>query len=141
MAPVLRANFFLLPQVLSGTQSTMPSIAVPDAPVLSWRVYSDRDGRKIERTVRAGDKPRCPGCEAELRAESGSRLRPTLILDATAYDLTCRGCHRFWCIVRQTKRSLRLIRMRRLAAAVLAAEPPGRSKPPQVADFITALQR
>jgi hypothetical protein len=107
----------------------------------SWRVYSDRDGRKIERVLRDGGEPHCPKCGGELSTESGSRLCPSLILDARACDLTCSSCRRFWCVVRETQRSLQLIRMRRLAAAVKAAEPPKRSRPKTVTDFITALQR
>lgn len=54
-----------------------------------------------------------------------------LPLDATGYDLDCRDCRRFWCIVRHTARSLRLIRMRRLVAAIRAVEhPAGTGTPP-----------
>lgn len=140
MAPVLRLCRPLW-QALSGTRSTMPRSSTSRPPTLFWRVYSDRDGRKIERILRAGGEPDCPVCAGEMRAEPGSRLCPSLILDATAYDLTCRACNRFWCIVKETHRSLQLIRMRRLAAAVRAEEPPRRSKPPSVSDFITAVQR
>jgi hypothetical protein len=76
-----------------------------------------------------------------MHPDSESRLCPSLILDARACDLACPACRRFWCIVKETQRSLQLIRMRRLAAAVRTAEPPKRSKPPSVTDFITALQR
>lgn len=106
-----------------------------------WQIYSDRDGRKIERILRDGGEPRCPRCDGEMHPEPTSRLCPSLILDARACDLTCPACHRFWCIVQETQRSLQLIRMRRLAAAVSAAEPPKRPRPRSVTDFITALQR
>jgi hypothetical protein len=43
-----------------------------------------------------------------------------LPLDARGYDLDCRECRRFFCVVRHTARSLRLVRMRRLVAAVRA---------------------
>jgi hypothetical protein len=119
----------------------MPRTSTSQSLDRPWRVYSDRDGRKIERVLRDGGEPRCPRCAGELRPESKSRLCPSLILDARACDLTCQECRRFWCIVQETQRSLQLIRMRRLAAAIEAVEPPKRSKPRSVTDFITALQR
>ena len=118
----------------------MPRTDSSQSSVLTWQIFSDRDGRKIERAVRNGDAPPCPSCDGDLRAESKSRLSPSLILDATAYDLTCRSCERFWCLVRETQRSLRLIRMRRLVAAVKRDESPGRSRPPSIADFITTAR-
>lgn len=57
-----------------------------------------------------------------LEARPDTRFRRCLVLDATGYDLDCRGCRRFWCVVQHTPRSLRLIRMRRLVAAVRAAD-------------------
>lgn len=118
----------------------MPRTDTSASPSLPWQIYSDRDGRKIERTVRSGGAPLCPSCDGALRAEPQSRLSPPLILDATAYDLTCVPCQRFWCVVRETQRSLRLIRMRRLVAAIHADAPPRRLKPPSVAEFIAAVQ-
>lgn len=118
----------------------MPRTNTSESSVLTWQIFSDRDGRKIERVVRNGGTPPCPCCDGDLMAEPQSRLSPSLILDATAYDLTCSSCQRFWCVVRETQRSLRLIRMRRLVAALKAGEPPRRSRPPSVADFITAVQ-
>lgn len=43
-----------------------------------------------------------------------------LVLDAIGYDLECRSCRRFRPVIQHTDRSLRLLRMRRLAAAVRA---------------------
>lgn len=88
----------------------------------SWRVYSRRDGHLIERQLRAGAFARCPGCGEVLEGRPETRLARRLVLDATGYDLDCRDCRRFWVVVRHGPRSLRLIRMRRLVAAVRAVE-------------------
>jgi hypothetical protein len=86
----------------------------------AWRSFGARDGREIERRIRMGETPCCPGCGEVLEAQPGSRLARQLVLDAYGFDLTCRDCRRFWCLVVHTPRSLRLLRMRRLAAAVRA---------------------
>lgn len=91
---------------------------VPRRFCLTWRVFSRHDGAVIERQVRMGRMPRCPCCRELLEARPQTRLRYELPLDASGYDLDCRDCRRFWCVVRHTTRSLRLLRMRRLAAAV-----------------------
>lgn len=88
----------------------------------SWRVYSVRDGSKIDRAVQSDETPLCPICGDLLEAQRGTRLSPCLVLDATAYDLACHSCLKLWCVVRHTERSLQLIRMRRLAAAVRAVD-------------------
>lgn len=87
----------------------------------SWRVYSIRDGSKIDRAVQSDETPLCPICGDLLEAQRGSRLSPCLVLDATAYDLACHSCMKLWCVVRHTERSMQLVRMRRLAAAVRAS--------------------
>lgn len=86
----------------------------------SWRAFEVRNARRIEHQLGGGHTPCCPGCGALLEARPGSRLERFLPLDATGYDLDCRECRRFLCIVRHTARSLRLVRMRRLVAAVRA---------------------
>lgn len=58
-----------------------------------------------------------------LEARPGTRLTRNLPLDASGRDLDCRDCRRFWCLVRHTARSLQLIRMRRLVAAIRAVNP------------------
>jgi hypothetical protein len=60
-------------------------------------------------------------CDAVLEARPTTRFRQALVLDAVGYDLDCRECRRFWCVARHTSRSIRLVRMRRLVAAVRAA--------------------
>ena len=88
----------------------------------SWRVYSVRDGSKIDRAVGSDETPVCPTCGDVLEAQRGSRLSPCLVLDATAYDLACHSCMKLWCVVRHTERSLQLVRMRRLASAVRSVD-------------------
>ena len=87
----------------------------------AWRVFDPRDVRRIDQQLSLGEEPCCPGCGALLQARPETRLARQLPLDATGYDLECRACRRFRCVVRHTARSLRLMRMRRLAAAVRAA--------------------
>jgi hypothetical protein len=89
----------------------------------TWRAFEPRSGRAIGRQLHDGRCPCCPECGAVLEARPGTRLRGSLPLDATGYDLDCRDCRRFWAIVRHTPRSLRLVRMRRFIAAVRAAGP------------------
>jgi hypothetical protein len=95
--------------------------SVRAARALAWRVFDRRCGREIETRLRYGQIPCCPQCGLVLEARPATRLRPQLILDASGYDLDCRDCRRFWCVVRHTPRSLRLMRMRRFVAAVRAA--------------------
>ncbi len=104
---------------------------------LTWRGFSWRDGRGIETQLSEGRCPCCPFCGDVLEARPGSRLTRSLPLDVRGYDLDCRECRRFWCVARHTARSLRLVRMRRLVAAVRAAGPgPGAAirsgRPPPV---------
>ena len=97
-----------------------------DAPrrtTLRWRTYDDRQSRRIDAQLRAGGHARCPGCGAALEARPGTRMARYLPLDASGYDLECRLCRRFRAMVRHTLRSLRLVRMRRFAAAVAASQP------------------
>jgi hypothetical protein len=100
----------------------------------AWRGFAVRDGREIERQIRAGAPPCCPCCGYVLEAKPTSRLAGQLVLDARGFDLDCRDCRRFWCLVVHTPRSIRLLRMRRLAAAVRGARSqPEIGVPPEVA--------
>jgi hypothetical protein len=103
----------------------MKSSSQPRGKPRSWKAFSTPEGERVDRDLRAGRSPCCPRCGEWLEAQPGSRLSPCLVLDATAYDLSCRGCRRFWCVVRHTARSVRLVRMRRFVAAVRAVEPAG----------------
>ena len=102
----------------------MPRLATPTASArrsTAWRAFDSRDTRQIDEQLRAGARPCCPGCSALLEARPDTRLRPYLVLDSTGYDLECRGCRRFRTVVRHTERSLHLVRLRRLVAAVATA--------------------
>lgn len=90
---------------------------------LRWRTYDERQTRQIDAQLRAGAHPCCPGCGGELEARPETRMARYLPLDATGYDLECRPCRRFRAMIRHTARSLKLVRMRRLAAAVAAVSP------------------
>jgi hypothetical protein len=87
----------------------------------TWRCFEPDQARAIERSLERAQPPTCPSCREPLVERADSRLARELPLDATGYDLECRGCHRFLCRILHTPRSLRLLRMRRLAAAVAAA--------------------
>ncbi len=97
-----------------------PATASPRRAPAAWRSFEIRDGREIDRQLRDGRDPCCPCCGELLEARPGTRMTRYLPLDATGFDLECRDCRRFRCVVRHTFRSLRLVRMRRLAAAVRA---------------------
>lgn len=101
----------------------------------TWRVFDPRDQRCIERQLRDHPAPCCPCCGDCLEARPGTRLTRALPLDATGYDLDCRDCRRFVCIIHHTPRSLRLMRMRRLAAAVGAMG----ARPVVAADPLSAV--
>jgi hypothetical protein len=90
----------------------------------AWRSFDNRARRKVDAQIRAGERPCCPHCETLLEARPTARVARYLVLDAAGYDLECRACLRFRSIVRHTARSLRLVRMRRLAAAVQAIGAP-----------------
>ncbi|HEV2147497.1 MAG TPA: hypothetical protein VGR37_08840 [Longimicrobiaceae bacterium] len=85
-----------------------------------WRSFEHRDARYVDLQLRGTDRPCCPCCGDLLEARPETRMARYLPLDATGYDLECRDCRRFRSVVRHTVRSLRLVRMRRLVAAVRA---------------------
>lgn len=104
----------------------MPRLqASADAPRRSrtpWRAFDTRDTRQIDEQVQAEQCPCCPRCQGVLEARPETRMERHLVLDAIGYDLECRGCRRFRPVIQHTERSLRLLRMRRLAAAVRACD-------------------
>lgn len=85
----------------------------------TWRQYDRRQRGMIQAQVARGATPSCPSCGGPLEANLGTRLRAVLPAGADGYDLDCRTCRRFQPRVRHTTGSLYLLRMRRLAAAVL----------------------
>ena len=95
----------------------------------AWRVFAARNGREIDIQVRLGRPPCCPCCRTPLEAQYSSRLTAEIPLGASAYDLDCRVCRRFWSMIQHTDRSLRLVRMRRFVAALRAVEVQPASSP------------
>jgi hypothetical protein len=88
----------------------------------TWRLFGERERHTIQRALQGGAPPCCPSCGVLLEARAQSRHAQRLPLGARGYDLDCRPCRRFWCVVRHNERSLRLLRMRRFVAAVRAVE-------------------
>lgn len=119
---------------MTGMHAHAPS-ARPRARLV-WRCFETRDAREVDRQLRDGRAPSCPCCGGVLEARPGTRMARYLPLDAAGYDLECRGCRRFRCMVRHTARSLRLVRMRRLAAAVRAVG--GREHAPRAGETAAA---
>lgn len=85
-----------------------------------WRAFVIDDAEHTLRQLKHGALPRCPRCETTLHPRVDSRRAGELVLDAVGYDLDCAQCRRFVCVAIHTDRSLRFLRMRRLAAAVAA---------------------
>jgi hypothetical protein len=106
-----------------SSESLMSQTNQPRPYGRAWRVFLPREGRRIELQLQVGQGPCCPGCRQVLEARPTTRFTRALPLGARGYDLDCRGCRRFWCVVRHTPRSIRILRMRRFVAAVRAAEP------------------
>jgi hypothetical protein len=104
------------PRIPAGSMASFPRIR--RSRCYQWRVFDRSRGRLIETQLRCGEPPCCPHCGGILEAQPASRMGRCVVLDAVGYDLDCRDCRRFWCVVRHTPRSLRLLRMRRLVAAV-----------------------
>lgn len=93
----------------------------PRVGATAWRSFDRRDQRAIRTRLAAGATLRCPRCAGLLEARPASRLRPVIPAGASAYDLDCRACRQFLPLIEHTPRSLRLLRLRRLVAAVLRA--------------------
>lgn len=100
----------------------MNPLSITNSRRLTWRVFPLDEGRRVERQIMRRLTACCPRCSGVLEARPQTRLLRNVPLDATGYDLDCRGCRRFWCIVRHTPRSIRLVRMRRFVAALRAIE-------------------
>ncbi len=89
--------------------------------VRTWRRYVRPERQRIEAELVARAMAHCPRCGQTLVARSPTRLGALLPTGAQGQDLDCRGCRRFHARVLHTPGSLYLLRLRRLAAAVLRA--------------------
>jgi hypothetical protein len=87
----------------------------------TWRRFGRQDGDHIERQLVAHGEARCPHCGTYLVARTNTRLAAVLPHGARGIDLDCRGCRRFHSRIRHTPRSRYIVRIQRLAAAVLRA--------------------
>lgn len=87
----------------------------------AWRAFSPRERESIVAQLEAGETPCCPRCAAALEQRGHTRLTAVLPGNVDGRDLQCRGCRVFFAWVNHTDRSLYLLRVRRLAAAVLRA--------------------
>lgn len=87
----------------------------------TWRQYAARDRAIIEGELEEGGPVGCPHCGFPLEARPSTRLAAVLPRGVEGIDLDCRPCRRFHPRVRHSDRSLYLLRLRRLAAAVLRA--------------------
>ena len=85
-----------------------------------WRAFTRRNASQIDRQMEEGARPCCPDCGQRLYARVETRKAEEVVLDAVGFDLDCDDCRRFFCVIMHTTRSLRLLRMRRLVAAVCA---------------------
>jgi len=87
----------------------------------AWRSFDRRDQRAIRARLAAGATLRCPRCAGLLEARPASRLRAVLPAGVRGYDLDCRTCRQFLPLIQHTPQSLRVLRLRRLVAAVRRA--------------------
>jgi hypothetical protein len=86
-----------------------------------WRAFAASDCTAIDQGLARGERPCCPGCATTLEARPGTRMAAFLPDGVAGFDLECRWCRRFRCVVRRTGRAEQVQRMRRLAAAVAVA--------------------
>ena len=89
--------------------------------VRTWRRFGPLERARIERQLALQGEARCPYCGGALLERTNTRLAAVLPTGAGGLDLDCRGCRRFHALVQHTPRSLYLLRLQRLAAAVLRA--------------------
>lgn len=87
----------------------------------TWRQFNHWDRGAIEHQIAHGPDSYCPCCAGPLEARPRTRLAAVLPGDVRGYDLDCRRCRRFHPRIRHTAHSLYMLRIRRLAAAVLRA--------------------
>ncbi len=85
----------------------------------TWRQFARRERETIELQLAHQGEARCPCCGAALVERPNTRLAVLLPTGAQGVDLDCRCCRRFHPRVQHTPRSLYVLRLQRLAAAVL----------------------
>lgn len=93
----------------------------PRAQRRTWRSFGRREARVVRAQLATDRDARCPRCSTPLEARPSTRLKAVLPDGADGYDLDCRQCRQFFPRVRHTDRSLYLLRMQRLAAAIRRA--------------------
>ncbi len=87
----------------------------------SWRRYNHQDRDRIELQLARHGGARCPCCGAALVEQGTTRLAAVLPSGVRGSDLECRSCRLFHPRIRHTRHSLYVLRLQRLAAAVLRA--------------------
>jgi hypothetical protein len=87
----------------------------------AWRAFRPYERRVIEQQLAASEEAACPRCDQLLEARPGTRLAAVLPPGVIGIDLDCRRCRRFFARVRHSPASVRSLRLRRFAAAVLRA--------------------
>lgn len=94
---------------------------MPQHPARTWRRFPPPESRRIEAELALRGEAYCPGCGRVLVEHPRTRLAALLPSGARGADLDSRRCRRFHARVQHTPGSLRVVRLRRLAAAVLRA--------------------
>jgi len=87
----------------------------------TWSQFSPRDREAIEAQLLHGPGGHCPRCGAPLEVQPTTRLAAVLPGNVHGFDMDCRSCRQFHPHVLHTPRSLYLLRLRRLAAAIRRA--------------------
>lgn len=89
--------------------------------VRTWRRFGRQARERIELELAIRGEAHCPGCSGALAERPSTRLAAVLPSGARGLDLECRPCRRFHARVQHTPSSLYVLRLQRLAAAVLRA--------------------
>lgn len=84
----------------------------------TWIRFGRRDRCLIEAQLLQGPGSLCPRCNAPLEARPTTRLAAVMPGTIEGFDLDCRDCRQFYSRLFHSPRSLYLLRLRRLAAAV-----------------------
>ncbi len=94
---------------------------MPQRSVRTWRRFRGAESGLIEFQLARFGRAHCPLCGRALAARPHTRLAAQLPSGADGVDLECRPCRCFHARVLHTPASLHVLRLRRLAAAVLRA--------------------